>query len=66
MRELSENRKWYSVELKEPWAMELRKLLKKKEIEFDTCGAYEYVHFSVLCTEEQTSELNQHLCSINV
>lgn len=66
MRELSENRKWYSVEFKEPWATELRKLLQKKGVEFDTCGAYEHVHFSVLCTEEQASELNQHLCSINV
>lgn len=56
------NLEWRSVELKEPKEIKaLRLYLKQNEVRFETSGAWEYVHFEVLCTDEQALEIERFL-----
>lgn len=56
------NLEWRSVELKEPKEINaLRLRLKQNEIRFETSGAWDYVHFEVLCTEQQVLEIEEFL-----
>ena len=58
------NRTWKSVELDTQSAETFRKYLKANGFKYEPSACYNLIHFSVLCDEKETEELESVLSTL--
>lgn len=58
--------KWYNTEVTKGESEKLKRFLQWNGIKHETSGCYGKVHFEILCTENQATEINEYLDNMEV